>query len=561
MAQENETIDDKIACILREQGQMESTRGTFESHWQQIAQRIYPAAADFQGDRSPGAKNTELIFDSTAALALERFASAVNGYVTPSNQQWHGIETDNEELNNDPEIKAWCEEATKVLFSVRYSDLARFESQMNEVYMSLGAFGTGCLFVDDNIKTRSIIYKSIHLNQVFFVEDGDGIINRVNRKFKESYRNIVDTWSESCTLPESILTGAKTTPNAKIQVLHCVRPNKDKKPGVIGMKGMEYESLYILPKEKLIMETGGYRTFPYAISRYVTQSEEMYGRSPAMTVLPDIKMLNEMEKTFIRQAQINAEPPVLLQEDGALSGFKMKPGALNYGGVDDQGRPLAHAFNPGGKPDMALELKDQKRKHIQDAFLITLFQVILDNPQMTAYQVMQIMQQRGQMLGPTMGRQRTETQSVVIARELDILEHAKALPPKPPKMLQSGARLRIRAAGPMARMQRAEEGVGILRTLESIPSVVEADSDTLLLFKGKGPQIGRTLAEINGMPSDLMNTPDEIKAMKEGKDQADATNQLIAAAPLAGKAAKDIATAQAVAANGPNSQFPSLTIQ
>src|SRR5574343_1302784 len=541
--------NDKLEAILREQKQMKSQRGTFESHWQEIAERIYPSAANFQGERTPGAKNTQYIFDSTAGLALERFASAFNGYVTPINQKWHGLETDNDELNKDPEVQAWLAEVTRILFSVRYSDLSRFDTQMNEVYMSLGAFGTGCLFVDDRVG-RGIVYKSVHLSQLFFCEDFDGIIDRANREYKETARNIVDEWGDKVELSEKITTLAKDKPNTKLDILHCVRPNKDRIPGALGPKGMAFESIYCLPSEKIILETGGYRSFPYAVSRYITQSDELYGRSPAMTVLPDTKMLNEMGKSVIRQMQLMVEPPVLLQEDGALTGFKLKPAALNFGGVDEQGRELAKPFNTGSRMDYAFELQEQKRKHINDAFLITLFQILVDNPKMTAYEVMQRMQEKGQLLGPTMGRQRTETQSVVVARELDILENAKALPPKPQKMLRANARVRISAGGPMARAQRAEEGVGILRTLESIPAINEADEDTILLFKGKGPKIARTLAEINGMPADLLNTDDEIAALKEGADEAQAANELIQAAPLAGKAAKDLATAQAVAANG-----------
>lgn len=553
-------IDDRVDQILREQKQLESTRGTFESHWQEIAERIYPSAAHFQGDKTPGAKNTQFIFDSTAGLALERFASAVNGYVTPINQKWHGLETDSDELNKDPEVQAWCAEVTRILFAVRYSDMARFDTQMNEVYMSLGAFGTGCLFVDDRIG-RGIVYKSVHLSQLYFTENEDGIIDRANRKYKETARNIVSVWGDKVDLPEKITTAAKENPESKFPVLHCVKPNKNRNPGVLGPQGMMYESTYCLPTEKALLETGGYRSFPYAVSRYITQSDEIYGRSPAMTVLPDTKMLNEMGKSIIRQMQMMVEPPVLLQEDGALTGFKLKPAALNYGGVDEQGRELAKPFNTGSRMDYAFEMQEQKRRHINDAFLITLFQILVDNPKMTAYEVMQRMQEKGQLLGPTMGRQRSETQSVVVAREIDILENAKALPPRPEKMIRANARVRISAGGPMARAQRAEEGVGILRTLESIPAIAEADPDTILLFKGKGPKIGRTLAEINGMPADLLNNDDDIAALKEGADQARAASELVQAAPLAGKAAKDLATAQAVAANGPNSQFPELTIQ
>ena len=41
-----------------------------------------------------------------------------------------------------------------------------------------------------------------------------------------------------------------------------------------------------------MLDEGGYRTFPYAISRYVTAPGETYGRSPAMLALPSIKTLN-----------------------------------------------------------------------------------------------------------------------------------------------------------------------------------------------------------------------------------------------------------------------------
>lgn len=554
-------MDERISRILREQSQMESNRGTFENHWQEIAERVYPRAADFQGERTQGAKNTQLIFDATAALALERFAAAVESYICPRNEKWHGLETDDDDLNQDQEIQEYLEEVVNILFAVRYSPLANFASQVHENFMSLGSFGTGCMFVDEMVG-RGIRYKAIHLSEVFFQENHEGVIDRVHRKFKMSARNIMEQFGMAGLnqdIPDVVKTAAKETPMRMFDVLHCVRPNDDIKGNENSYRGMRYSSVYMLQKERAILEEGGYRTFPYAVSRYVTQPRETYGRSPAMTVLPDIKMLNEMQKTIIRAAHMAVDPPLLLQEDGALSGFKMKPGALNFGGVDDQGRQIVHPLMSGAKFELGFEMQDQKRKQINDAFLVTLFQILVDTPAMTATEVMHRMREKADLLAPAMGRQQSELLGPMIGRELDILTQAKALPPMPQKMLQRGASIRIRYTGPMQQAQRASEGIGILRTLEAATPLIQIDPS--LMNEVDTRETFRLLGEINGAPKKMFFTKEQMQAKDAAKFEAEQAAAMMEAAPIAGKAAKDLATAQAVAAQTPSNQFPTLTIE
>jgi hypothetical protein len=550
-------MDTAIDSILREQSAMEANRGTFEGHWQEVAERLHPRMAIFHGLKTDGSKNSERIFDGTAPLALERFASAVNGYVTPSNQRYQGLETNIPELNDNHEVREWCEEATDIIFNLRYSDLANFDSQMQEIYMSLGAFGTGCMFIDE-IVGQGVMYKSIPLNEVYICENHQGMIDRVHRKFQMTARNIKAQFPKA-TLPEKVETEARDRPNTKFWVLHCVYPNPDRKEGDRSYRGMKYVSRYLLQAEKHELEIGGYRSFPYAISRYVTQPGEIYGRGPGMTVLGDIKVLNEMQKTILRAAHLATDPPILLFEDGALSGFKMKPSALNFGGLDAQGREMAKPFQSGAKFDLGFEMQEQKRKLINDAFLLTLFQILVDAPKMTAYEVMTRMQEKGQLIGPVMGRQRKETLSVVTARELDIAEANGILPPRPQVMLDMGARVRIAAKGPLERLQRAEEGAGILRTLEAITPLAQIDQAALAPYKIE--KISRTLAEINGVPADCMYSEEELEE-KAAEDQQQAElAQLIQAAPLAGKAAKDMAQAQQITASTPTQGLPALAIE
>ena len=93
-------------------------------------------------------------------------------------------------------------------------------------------------------------------------------------------------------------------------------------------RGRPYLSV---PDKMQLAPEGGFTSFPYSIARYVTAPEEIYGRSPAMTALADIKMLNEMSKTDIRAVHKLVDPPILLHDDGILGGgattIRMQPGA------------------------------------------------------------------------------------------------------------------------------------------------------------------------------------------------------------------------------------------
>ena len=69
--------------IFRRFELLQNGRGVWESHWEEIAERVLPRSAEFTGEREQGDKRTEKLYDATAALALERFAAAVESLLTP----------------------------------------------------------------------------------------------------------------------------------------------------------------------------------------------------------------------------------------------------------------------------------------------------------------------------------------------------------------------------------------------------------------------------------------------------------------------------------------------
>lgn len=546
-------MDERADEIIRRQEQLFSERAVFEQHWREIAERILPRANHFRTNRQPGDKRTEWVFDATAGLALERFAAAMESMLTPRTQRWHRLRVSDPVLQDDAEVQAYLDEVTQVLFAARYSPHANFASQAAECYMSLGAFGTNCLFIDDSL--RGIRYRSVHLSEIFIAENHQGVIDTVFRKFDMTARQAAQRFGVD-KLSDTQKQAAEKSPERLFPFLHAVHPRTDIDYGRKDFRGMPWASCYINMESRQTISEGGYNRMPYAIGRYTTNPKEIYGRSPAMTVLPDIKMLNEMSKTVIRAAHKIVDPPLLLQDDGALQAFDLRPGALNYGGVDEQGRQLVHPLQTNARVDIGLDMMEQRRKVINDAFLVTLFQILVDAPQMTATEAMLRAQEKGALLAPTMGRQQSEFLGPMIEREIDILARAGALPRMPDKLAEAGGIVDVEYVSPLNRAQRADEGVAIMRTLEAVTPLAQIDPRVMMVFDPEA--VARELAEINGVPVKVMRSKEQIAAMEEAKAQAAQAQQLLAAAPVVGKTVRDLAQAQSLASAAPPQQAPAI---
>lgn len=528
-------MTDMALEIIRKQELLASDRSTWEAHWREIAELVLPRQDNFNERRTPGEKRTQLIYDGTAPLALERFAAAVEGLVTPRAQKWHSLSTDIEELNDDPEVKRYFDEVTKILFAVRYSARSSFAAQQHETYMSLGAFGTGAMFIDE-VLGKSIYYKSIHLNELFFEENFQGNIDLVYRKFELTAKQAVEKFGNK--LPDEIKDKAEFQPNKKFEFIHCVMPNEEKDEKRDDYRGMDFLSFYVSMQGKQIVKVGGYRTFPYAISRYVTAPREKYGRSPAMTVLSDIKMLNEMEKTQIRALHKMVDPPLLARDDGVARRFSTRPNAINFGGLDAQARQALVPLNTNARPDLNEAKMDQKRTQINDAFLVTLFQILVDSPAMTATEVLQRAQEKGVLLSPIMGRIQSEALNPMIEREIDILQQNGILPPLPQPLIDIDGEYQIKYDSPLSRAQRAEEAQGILRTVEAVTPFAQIDPTVLDVFNVE--EITRIIAEVNGMPNKALRTPEELQELAGQRDQQKQLESAINAAPQVTQALKTV---------------------
>jgi hypothetical protein len=551
--------ESRAAEVLEGYDRLKGARGTWEQHWQEVAERVWPTMAEMTGWRTPGEKRSEKIFDSTAQRALPRFSAAMDSMLTPATQMWHGLRTGIPELDDNVAVQRWCDSIRDILFRQRYAPTANFASQAFECYMSLGAFGTSALFIDE-IPGVTLRYRAIALSELVIDLDHTGRVDTVYRCFQLTARQAMQIPGWADKLPRGIKSSAEARANDMFEFVHCVKPNGDYVAGRAGPQGMRYQSRYVSREGQVLLDDSGYRSMPYAVGRYVTGPREIYGRSPAMEALADIKSLQEMEKTMLRMAHRMVDPPLILAEEGALNAFSVRPNALNYGYLREDGTPLVQPLQTGGNLPIGIEMSDQKRKAVNDSFLVTLFQILVENPRvMTATEVLQRAQEKGALLGPTMGRQQSEFLGPIIDRELDLLSAGGDLPVPPPQLMDyimGGGEILPKYTGPLARLMKAEEAAGILRTIEAILPVAQASGDMTVLRRINADQAVKVIAEANNVPAKALRTDEELEAMDAAQQEAAQMQQLLAAAPVAGQAAERFARAEQIAASAPRRAVP-----
>lgn len=492
---------DTVQGILRLFGELTTWRNTYAEQLEETAQLIWPEHRNtfFYGSFNwPGMKKTQQQVDASGMLALHRFAAITDSLLTPANSPWHTLEANNEYLMKDRATRLYFDALTRLLFRCRRNPIANFRSQNNANWRSLGAFGNATMFIDaldnrDFRGARGLRYRAVPLGETFFAENHQGAVNTIIRWFRLTATQAAGKWGFD-RLPQNLQAALFTGSQWPYNFLHCVRPRDDYDPRRLDARGLPYSSHYVsIEGQCLMQEEGGYRTFPYAVSRYDQAPREVYGRGPAQMVLPALKTLNAQKTTFLKQGH-RAVDPVLLMADDGIIGMDLRPGAMNKGGVNAQGQELVRIL-PTGNIQIAKEMMAEERGLIDDMFLVTLFKVLSEHPSMTATQVMELVNEKGMLVAPTLGRQETEYLGPMIEREIDILGALRMLPPQPPALREARGEYQVVYTSPLALSQRAAPAAGFMRVVETSKEIVNITQDPSYLdwanFDVALPEIAR----------------------------------------------------------------------
>ena len=511
---------EQVVHLCKRKGKLKAQRGTWETHWQDLTNFVLPNSADFNLQRSKGDKRSTLIYDSTGVHSNEMLAAGLHGMLTNPASDWFSLRLKEPQqgMEDQAEVKDWLEDTAGAILSELSAPDVAFPSHIHEYYLSLCSIGTACMFIGEPSQREGISFRAIHIDEIYIAESADGIIDTVFRQFKMTVRQIVQKFGEDSLSPRIKRMYEKKDYDKEVELLHCVYPREDVQKGKKAATMLPVASVYLDEKDQHVLAEGGFDEMPYMVSRWSKAIGEVFGRSPAMTALPDIKMLQEMMKTTIKAGQKIVDPPLLVPDDGVLGPVRTIPGGLNYYRSSTGARiePLL----TGGNIPISFQMMEDLRNRIRMTFFLDQLQ-FQGGPQMTATEVIERTERTLRLLGPTLGRLQSEFLGPMIERIFGVLSRAGKLPLAPE--ILSEQQLKIEYVSPLARAQRQTETQGIMRTLEFIGPIAGMDPQAAQIVKGADTV--RHIAELNGVPPKLLKSDDDLMEEAKAQQQAMAAQQ------------------------------------
>lgn len=546
--------------VVKVYEEAKSVRSFHENDWRLAAAYCLPAQyASWQTD-GPAAYNNRqgaarrVAFDTTGTRSLPKYVSILERLATPAGQKWHGLQASDESLRRKKRVRDYFDRLTNLLFKHRYNPRARFRVASNEVYSSMGVYGNGPIYIGERTPTpmdrvRGLKYVACPMRDVFVLTDDEGNVHCLFRRFFLNVRQFQTKFPNEELPSQMKPEAAKPFPseNTYFEFVHyvCPRDEKDYDPDAIDIRRHPVSGSYICIKSReYVGEEQGYRSFPYKVPRTSSVSGDPYGYSPAVLALAALGGASSMKKVHLKQGNKAVDPVLLAHDDNAINGeVDLRPGAINFGGVNKDGRQMIQALETGNFRVGELLLQDERRD-IEDSFFVTLFNILNETPEMTATEVMERVAEKASLLSPTMGRLQSEFLGPTIEREIDILAEIGEDIEMPPELVEAEGEYEIVYTSPLAKSLYAEEVGGFMRSIEMSLNIANATQDPGALdhynFDAAIPEIAGYMA----VPARWMRDQDDVARSREQRGQQQQQAELLKNSPALASAAKTVSEMQ-----------------
>lgn len=555
-APSHEAMQERMQSLKRRYDALKSSpeRCNCESHWQQVGEVISPRKIDFVGMRTPGEKKMNQVYDSTGIHSNELLAAGLHGMATNPAMKWFSLRLvtqrvvkangEDGDVNEDGLIQKYLSDVENIMWERIYQPGSNFTTALHETYLDLGAFGTAVMFVGQR-DNGGLMFESRPLAEIVIAENAEGHVDTVFRKSRYTVRQMVqmsksDDWKISDKVKEMYV---QEKYDDEIDVIHVVHPRTEIEPGKKNTKNMPWASCYFEHDACHMLSEGGFPEFPFLVARWSKYAGEVYGRSPGMTALPDVKMLQVMTLSYIKTLQKNADPPMWLRDDGVVGQQRTVPGGINYfRGNPHEGVMLMPTSVQGLGAQG--EFMEQLRNRIRTTFFTDILQINTD-ANMTATEVMQRTSERMRLLGPLIGRLESELLGPMVERIYGILTRIKLLPAAP-KSIQN-SEFTVEYVSPIATAQKQQAVSGMQQVAQAVIGMVGPEMGAQVLAKRVKPEkLVDYLWDLFNNDPDLLMSEEETAEMQQAEKAQQQMQMAQPAMDMAGTGAgamKDMASA------------------
>ena len=505
---------DPIATSLDKQYEfLKGKRTTWERNWQEIAEYVLPHRSDFTSKRSKGEERLEMAFEGTAMRSLKRFASNIHNVFTPMGAEWFRFTTGHPYLDNQRHIALWLEDATRIVKHHISRPSSNFHSAIYQYYLEAGAFGTGIVFVED-IPGRGPHFRNFPLSDCVLAAGGEMEIDTVFRVYKQTHKDLIERFDPEL-LPEEVLQKAGSEKMLEeIDVIHYVAPAWLMKEQLPPDWMYPFVSIHYLKEKKKVIKISGYEGMPYICARWERSDREIYGRGPTWEILPDMRLINEVEKVYLKGVQKAIAPPMFVPDSGLLDPLDTTPDAINYYTAGIGGKDTIFPVPNAGRIEYAQDLNARLVSSIKEGYYLDVLElpgpIAPDGDVMrfSATEVSVRMRNRMPVLGPLLARQESELLDPLIKRTAYILMRSGQLG-EMPEELQEG--FRVEYLNPISIAMRSGEVNSIVQLFEMIMPLAQIDQTIPMYFNTQ--QILKNTAEVLQVSPSNLRTEEEVAQM------------------------------------------------
>lgn len=516
-------------------------RQPYDPKWDELAVFCDPRNAYFRVKRSNG-DLSQLIpkMDDTAQLHLPMYAAVLNSLMTPQAYIWHKMRFMNKDIQE--KFGKALDVQNQILFDLRYSAFSNFQSAINEAYMSSGVFGHGIIQIVPDLKRKRVNYYALPVKEFYIDKDAFGFVNTFYRKVDMKMRHVLQQFENY--LPEKYKSRDDTKwLDDSIEVLHVVEPSF-KKHG-------KYHSAYIDLTNKEIMEEPkemAYSQYLCFRASIFPSSDDPYGFSPCMSVLPSIKALNSLQFNFLKQTDLAGQPTLLTNSDVIDATKVAANGTVIEGGIDDEGKELVKALRTYGEmPPLDYQIQQLQEK-IKQALFVNYLATFSPTQSRSATDAMIKANEKANLVAPSGDRIARELLLPLIEAELVIYGDMNMLPQMPAELKELPTTFDIILDSPLLKGQRMDSANSAVTLIQYISQFAAMDpnaANTINVDK-----MIRYLQEVMNVPEYVMNTPKEVEAINEAKANVAEANAIADKAKGVGSAIKDLAEANKIMQDG-----------
>jgi hypothetical protein len=454
--------------------------------WQDTSNYMYPYV-EITAKYEPGTPRTREIYDLTPMLDAEDMVSGLKQILLPAGQVFFAIKVGNNTKLPD-NIQRYISMLTEAAHDSIFN--SNFVTEFDEVLRSLIIFGPASIYSEWTPKT-GLNYRNLVIGSYQLIENSKKLVDGIVMTASYTPAQAIEEFGND--VGNEVIQASKESKrsNEKFEFIYLILPrtvNQNLSRRVSD--NMPWQQIVVNVKEKKTVYEGGYPQFPYHSARWKRPANEKDGRGIGTEILPQVKVLNRMNRDFneVGNKYANSAMEVLDSFEGPYRTF---PGA------DNRVReiPSARAVDDSLKGNFNITEKSLDRQVgiIDRAFFKNAFSPLesLTGDRRTTLEIRERIRQTWPKIGPPVGRIWYELMAGLVDRSIQLLIR-NGVVERPPAELE-GVQYGLEFVGPFALELRSQQSKAfqewafIVGDLESkFPGATDnVDSDDAILRMGR----------------------------------------------------------------------------